>query len=50
MKIRLDDDTVICAEGKMVRTDLDGKQIGIAIQFYRISDEDKNKVQKLTQK
>lgn len=50
MKIRLDDDTVITAEGKVVRTDLEGEQMGIAIQFYRISDDDKSKVQKLIQK
>ncbi|MBI4971886.1 MAG: PilZ domain-containing protein [Candidatus Omnitrophica bacterium] len=50
MKIKLDDDSEIHGEGKVVRTDLDGEQMGIAIQFYRISDEDRANIQRLIRK
>ncbi len=49
MKIKLSDENQIQAEGKVIRTDMDGEQMGIAIQFYRLSDENRRRIQKLIQ-
>lgn len=47
IKIKIPDKTEIRMEGKALRTDLEGEQMGIAIQFYRLSEEDKRRLQKL---
>ena len=46
MKIKLPESD-IHGEGKVIRTDTQGDQMGIAIQFYRISEEDRVKIQHL---
>lgn len=44
LRIKLPDESEIYAEGKVTRTDIEGEQMGIGIEFYRINDEDRSKI------
>ena len=50
IKIKLPKGLEIRAEGKVVRIDFEGDQMGIAIQFYHLKEEDKRKLEKLISK
>lgn len=47
IKIKVPDEAEIRIEGKVLRTDFEGEQMGIAIQFYRLSEENKRRLEKL---